>query len=315
MVVKMRFLAAAAALAILVTACAQQEPQQQQELTVVPASFDLAVGEQRFMAGLVTPDQFFVTGGSVQMAFAHLGTEEKQVEAKFGAPIQGQFLLADPGQRGGARSPSDAPAAGPASQGRGVYAARVRFDRAGFWEVRVTADIQGDRARTGSGSFEVLEKHRVPAPGDMAIHTANPTLDSSDVTQEAVDSRARLGEIPDPHLHRTTIAQAIDEQRPAMVVFSTPVFCQSRFCGPVTDMVAELANSYGDRAAFIHIEIWRDFDNGVINEAAGEWLFRGGDLSEPWVFLIGADGRIAARWDNVASREEIEPLLQQLLGR
>jgi hypothetical protein len=36
---------------------------------------------------------------------------------------------------------------------------------------------------------------------------------------------------------------------------------------------------------------------------------------EPWVFLIGADGRIAARWDNVATREEIEPLLRDLPGR
>ena len=36
---------------------------------------------------------------------------------------------------------------------------------------------------------------------------------------------------------------------------------------------------------------------------------------EPWVFLIGADGRIAARWDNVATRGEIEPLLRDLPGR
>jgi hypothetical protein len=30
------------------------------------------------------------------------------------------------------------------------------------------------------------------------------------------------------------------------------------------------------------------------------------------VFLIGADGMIAARWDNVATRAEIEPLLRDL---
>ena len=28
--------------------------------------------------------------------------------------------------------------------------------------------------------------------------------------------------------------------------------------------------------------------------------------------LIDADGRIVARWDNVATRQEIEPLLQDL---
>jgi hypothetical protein len=35
------------------------------------------------------------------------------------------------------------------------------------------------------------------------------------------------------------------------------------------------------------------------------------------VFLIGADGKIAARWDNVVTRDEIEPSLQALpvIGR
>jgi hypothetical protein len=88
----------------------------------------------------------------------------------------------------------------------------------------------------------------------------------------------------------------------------------SRFCGPVTDMVAELAAEYGDRADFIHVEIWADFQEGAVNEAAADWLLREGDLEEPWVFLIGADGRVVARWDNVATRSEIEPYLEDLPG-
>lgn len=47
--------------------------------------------------------------------------------------------------------------------------------------------------------------------------------------------------------------------RPALVVFSTPTYCMSRFCGPVTDMVSGLAKDYSDRADFILVEIWRDF--------------------------------------------------------
>ena len=35
-------------------------------------------------------------------------------------------------------------------------------------------------------------------------------------------------------------------------------------------------------------------------------------MQEPWVFVIGADGKVAARFDNIASRGEIEPLLQKL---
>lgn len=120
------------------------------------------------------------------------------------------------------------------------------------------------------------------------------------------------GPIPDHDLHRTTIASAITRGRPALVVFSTPTYCVSRFCGPVTDMVSGLVGDYSNLADFIHVEIWRDFEKGEINKAAAEWLLRGEDLREPWVFLIGADGKIAGRWDNVATREEIEPLLRRL---
>ncbi len=77
-------------------------------------------------------------------------------------------------------------------------------------------------------------------------------------------------------------------------------------------MVAELAADYGDRADFVHIEIWRDFQNRVINVAAADWLLRNENLTEPWVFFIDAEGVIAARWDNVATRGEIEPFLQDL---
>lgn len=113
--------------------------------------------------------------------------------------------------------------------------------------------------------------------------------------------------LPDPELHRSTVASSIQNKHPAVVVFSTPVYCVSRFCGPITDMVQELAHDYSDRADFIHVEIWRDFQDNVINKAAPDWLLRDDDLREPWVFLIGSSGRIEARWDKVATRAEMVP--------
>lgn len=97
-----------------------------------------------------------------------------------------------------------------------------------------------------------------------------------------------------------------------MVLFSTPVFCVSRFCGPVTELVEELAELYVGRAEFIHVEIWRDFQKNVVNEAAADWLYRGDTLNEPWLFLIGPDGNIQARRDNLFTREEVEAELAKL---
>ncbi len=77
-------------------------------------------------------------------------------------------------------------------------------------------------------------------------------------------------------------------------------------------MVASLEEEYGDRANFIHVEVWRDFQNTVVNKGAAEWIFRNDDLTEPWIYLIDDKGKIAARWDNVATEQEIEPLLEEL---
>jgi hypothetical protein len=197
------------------------------------------------------------------------------------------------------------------SESRGVYGAQTAFDRAGFWEVEATATVDG-KTQKGKGAFAVNEKHAIPAPGDQALPTQTLTLTTPDVPRPAIDSRAGSGEIPDPDLHRTTIAASLGAKRPIVAVFATPVYCTSRFCGPVTDMVDELAHQYGDRADFVHVEIWRDFQNNVINISAAEWLLRDGGLNEPWIFVIGADGRITHRFDNVATRGELEPLVQAL---
>lgn len=277
-------------------------------LEVFPASFEIVAGEpSRLLVGVIAPGNLFVSGGDVDLRFSFLG-EERAGDPEPAGEASATFLPI-PGEED--RPVPDAPTAAPGESARGVYAAGVTFDRAGFYEVEVAADVDGRPSR-GTGGFEVVPEPLVPYPGDRAPRTENHVLGEPGVPEEAIDSRAATGGIPDPELHRTTIADSIRAGRPALVVMATPVYCVSRFCGPVTDMVAELAAEYGDRADFIHVEIWADFQDGAINEAAADWLFHEDNLMEPWVFLIGADGRIAARWDNVATRAEIEPFLRDL---
>lgn len=280
-----------------------------EDLIVQAANYELVAGEDsRFIAGLLTPDQMFVSFGTIEVRFSYLGTEAGEGTQQEGPTVTARFLaiegseVADPGT----------PQATTASEGRGVYAADVTFDRAGFWAADVTAELDGE-PRSGQASFEVVEDNRYPAVGERAPRTENLTVDIDDAPMEAIDSRARDGEpVPDPQLHRMTIAESIKRGEPALVVFATPVYCVSRFCGPITDMAAELHKDYGDRVNVIHVEIWRDFQNTVVNKGAAEWVYRGEDLTEPWIYLIDAKGKIAARWDNVATRQEIEPQLRKL---
>ncbi len=282
------------------------------ELEAAVASYDVAVGPpSRFIVGLFDAEKGNVGYGRVRLRFSFLGTKEAPRQGEKGPRATAAFLPL-PGSE--PPRPPEGPALLRPSEGRGVYAAQVALDRPGFWEVRVTAALRGVGTRSATAAFSVLPRHAVPAPGDAAPTSENLTVSSLSAPLGAVDSRAGPDQpVPDPDLHQTTIAQAVRDGVPALVVFSTPTFCTSRFCGPVTDMVAQLARDHPGRARYIHVEIWKDFEKKQLNEAAAEWLTRnGGEGNEPWVFLIGADGKVAARWDNVATPGEIEPLLRQL---
>jgi hypothetical protein len=286
------------------------ETQQGAQVAAAMATSDHYVGApQRVAIGLILPDQRLVSFGSVDLAFSYVGTAQEPLSPQPGPSAVGVYLPT-PG------TPDEPVGPRPTlpSEARGVYQAEdVEFDRAGFWQVDVTADVEGLGVQRARSTFPVLEDPAYPAPGEPALETENLTMDSTDAPIAAIDSRAATeGEVPDPELHRWTIARAIEEGRPALVVFSTPVFCVSQFCGPVTDVVSGLASRYDDRAVFVHVEIWRDYQQQVINQAAADWLFRDGNLTEPWVYLIGADGTILDRWATLFRRDEVAAELEAL---
>lgn len=278
------------------------------------ASYDLAVGSaQRVIVGLLGGEGKLISFGSVSFAFGYLGTRENpakttrvasRAEATW-TPIPGQTIEAMPAE----------PRLVEPSEGVGVYTAPgVVFDRPGLWGVDVDFELNGKQVEAQT-QFDVLPKHLVVAPGDDAPRSENLLPGTKDAPAKAVDSRAEPdGSVPDPELHRMTVAAAIASGRPTMVVISTPVYCVSRFCGPITDLVQRLAQQHGDRLNFVHIEVWRDFEAKQLAKAAAEWIYRPGaqGVNEPWVFLVGADGKVLERWDNVVSETDLDAAIQQL---
>lgn len=303
-------------LAVLLSSCTSEKGRQTggadaRSLAVVVANHELAANVgNRFLLGLVLADGRQVAYGQVQVQLRQV---VGGVPASPGPVVLADYLPlfgtnpGDPNERPRGISPSSA---------KGVYVIRgVRFTAAGTYQVGVAADVRGIGMVQGSTSLEVLPQPAVPAPGDPAPMTQNLTLaDLGSIPVAGIESRAATngGKIPDPELHRQTIAGAIASHRPALVVFSTPVYCVSRFCGPVTQLVQKLASRYAGPIAFIHVEIWKDFQKQDANQAAIDWLYRNGSLKEPWLFLIGSDGKIAERWDNVFAPSEVEPALRRM---
>ena len=47
-------------------------------------------------------------------------------------------------------------------------------------------------------------------------------------------------------------------KKPIVLLFATPLLCQSRVCGPVVDIAEQVKASSGDDVDFIHMEIYND---------------------------------------------------------
>ncbi|MGQ0434005.1 MAG: hypothetical protein ACT452_16560 [Microthrixaceae bacterium] len=315
-------LAVTLAFALMAAACGGSDTgssgarQRDDAIAAQVASYDLVAGRTgRFIVGIYGSDRTrTVAYGTVTFQFAPVNDRAAdptkpgpEVEATF-LPIPGQAL--DPNQPG--------PRLVGAAEATGVYGApEVTFDQPGFWEVTVHATLDGNEETT-TAAFEVLANSPIPTIGDRAPRTVQPLAGSTDIDPKAIDSRASADRpVPDPELHSITIADALDASRPFMVVVSTPTFCTSRFCGPITDSVQQLAKDFADMPmAFIHLEVWQDFENNIVNPPAREWIAPTPDVdgAEPWVFVVDANGTITHRFDNVATDAELRAATEATLA-
>jgi hypothetical protein len=277
------------------------------------ASTDLISGTpQDLEIGLFHSDQTtgvqLVTFGQIAIQLEYQATANSALQP--GPAVTGTYLPAP-----GTTQTGPAPTLSDPGTARGVYLARgVTFARPGLWTASVSANIQAVGPITAAvTTFYVTKTHALPAPGDRVVgklDVANHVMGEKGVPPSAIDSRALDGApIPDPELHRWTIKNAVAQHRPILIVFATPTYCISQFCGPTTDAIAALAKQYATRAVFIHIEIYHSYDlqkqKGVINEAAYDWLYRNHDLTEPWIYLVGADGIIQHRWGPLFDPTEV----------
>jgi hypothetical protein len=265
-----------------------------------------AKAPQRFQIGVFrSSDQGvqLLTSGSIDIQLSPF-------QGGPGTPLQGtaQYVGAP-----GTGADTGTPQLTDPSAARGVYEFDGTFDAAGVWQADVGFDVEGSH-QSLSTQFSVSSGPTLPAPGERALPTKNLTM-SSHVDPAAIDSRAQGGApVPDPELHRATIAGAIAAHRAALVLFATPVYCMSQFCGPSTDALEQIAKSGPKDADYIHVEIYANYDKHQINRAAAAWLLRKGNLTEPWLYLIAPNGMIADRWGPLFDPSQVTTELSRVAG-
>lgn len=280
------------------------------------ASFDLAIGAPgRYIVGLYdSRDSGNIVDGNVEITFEFLGDPSGNGKGAASPSTATASFVPIAGYEQRVQAP--APHRAKVGDGLGVYQVEsVSFDAAGSWQATATFTADG-RKETAVDAFEVLPAHAVPVVGEVAKATTNRVAGDPEAPPTAIDSRASGGEpIPDPALHEVQISAAVASGKPTLIVVSTPTYCVSRFCGPITDTVQELQSLYSGRANFIHLEVWYSFEEQTVNLAAKEWILgpNGEGGNEPWVFLVGRDGRITERWDNVTNSALLTTALDNAL--
>jgi hypothetical protein len=177
-----------------------------------------------------------------------------------------------------------------------IYVARFRLSRPGTY--LMLAQPEG-AAIQGIANLQVAKWPQAPAAGDRAIPSRTPTLASAHGDIGALTTASP----PDRSLLRYSIADSLAAHAPFVVVFATPKYCQSRTCGPVVDVAEEVQKRFAGRGVrFIHVEIFQDNDPAQgYNRWFKEWRLPG----EPFVFLVGRDGRIKARFQGSVSAAEL----------
>ena len=148
-------------------------------------------------------------------------------------------------------------------------------------------------------------KEQIPDVGDRPPRVSTDTVASAAGNLAAIDTRRPFAR----ELHETNFKDVVGK-KPVALLFATPQLCQSRVCGPVVDIALQLKQQFGDRMAFIHEEVYRDnqVDKGLRPQLEAFHL-----QTEPWLFTIDKDGRIAARLEGSFGVKEFKRAIEAAL--
>jgi len=230
-------------------------------------------GKNRLGFGVIDQKQSFVYG---KTAVYLARTPKGEVLGPFPAPADPLVVDAPFRSQGAAEETADVAA---------IYEARVNLPSPGRWYLLAMTKVRG-KTYGAAGELKVAASSPIPDVGEPAPRVKTDTLVDSGGDIKSIDTR-----VPPDDMHDTDLRDVIGK-KPVALLFATPALCESRVCGPVVDIAAQLKKKYGDRVAFIHQEVFVDnmADKGLRPPLKAFEL-----QTEPWLFTLDAEGRVAAR--------------------
>ncbi len=262
------------------------------DLVVAPAASVFEVGTNRYPFGVFEVDQTQVDDAEIALYFAK--SPQSPVEGPLPAKVESLETKPAFTSKG-----SEAP-----GEARSYYVVdEVEFNRAGPW-------FAVAMLKTDDG----FESSRIPSPtvgqfpgvasvGDPAPRISTPTAASVGGDLSKIDTRQ-----PPSSMHDVDFRDVVGE-KPTVLLFATPAFCQSRVCGPAVDVTEQVKAETGDDIQFLHMEVFNENDpsKGVRPQMSAFGL-----QTEPWVFYIGSDGKIKERVEGAIGLRELTEGVERL---
>lgn len=266
---------------------------------VVPrlASAELAAGPERFLFTLVDRQDRVVASPSaaVRVRYFDLARDPEQpaveTEAVFFWIIEGE---------------------------RGLYRAPVTFTSAGTWGAEFAVSGLEAAPVAVRVIFTVRAHPSTPAVGDPAPPVDTPTLDSVGGDPRLISTDPD----PDPRLYQQSVRDALAAKEPFLLNFGTPAFCESSTCGPTLHVIRQVLADFPTLTA-IHVEpyalVMREGSLQPVLDASGHMqpipaVVTWGLPSEPYTFLVDAEGKVAARLEGALDPVELRSAIEDLLA-
>jgi hypothetical protein len=241
--------------------------------------------------------------GSVRYAFLVVDKQARVVTRPTARVWVARARDAKPFVRATARAEKIGVGANEPGEPTEVFVAHIRLKQPGtYW---LLAEPVGGRRIQALGTVIVKSETAAPAVGAKAIASRTPTVATATLKQLTTANE------PEPELYRLSVADALQAKTPFVLVFATPKYCTSRTCGPVVEVADTVRRRHtGSGVRFIHVEIYEDNDP---TKGENEWVREWKLPSEPWVFLVGPDGTIRARFEGTVSVRELDAAVRQHL--
>lgn len=195
---------------------------------------------------------------------------------------------------------------------RGIHSTDLEFDRSGLWAVSADIPRPDGTSENVQVRFAVAETAQ-----SITVGQAAPASDSSTLESAGDIAKLTTGSHRDPGLYQHSIAEAIERDRPLLIVFASPAFCTNAVCGPQVEIASELREDYGDQVDFVHVDLYSnpheiqgDLSVAKLTPILQEW----GLSSQEWTFIVDPEGIVSHRFENFAPKPELIEALDQAIA-